>query len=429
MDDTVPLADSLPLCPDLSIPNSSTPLDWDNAASCCWVCSVLCCCFPLCYPCYLSRTARRRSKREKKQTLLHSQTRTRNERGQEAYRRSEPVETGQTRVTTTMTSEQSTGTSGYATLLSRQGTLHTLLPNVHQSQIQESLVRNIDSSSRKNINAVLISTKAAGKFLRDSQLSELFQGFAIQEKHKSDPNHELFIHYEDLKKPPSEVTYDKNDSFQLEFSFDSSPSYNFSQSCLQFTEDSEGNHDNLAQKPNIKRISYNMNNNSGQSHFLFNNNLEAITEECQGVFKTVGYVDVAESHFSARVFVTAENDPMHQVCVDPMQLASDYCRQLAVSDLIVIIVGQEDRAELNNLPGQGLIGYISKYWAGFFPALLVEVGESAMEGGKLLDTFKGMFCNLERLAVQDTEEFSGQVFSAVARMLGQMGIRGLNRYL
>eukprot|EP00092_Neocalanus_flemingeri_P019414 GFUD01021028.1.p1 GENE.GFUD01021028.1~~GFUD01021028.1.p1 ORF type:complete len:428 (+),score=87.15 GFUD01021028.1:91-1374(+) len=427
MDDTVPLADSLPLCPDLSIPNSSTPLDWDNVASCCWVCSFLCCCFPLCYPCYLSRTSMMRSNREKNQTLLHSQMRSRNERGQEAYKRSEPVETGQTRITSTMTSEQSTGTSGYATLLSRKGTLHTLLPNVHQSQIKEALVKNFDSSS-KNINAVFLSTKAAEKFLRDSQLSELFQGVTIQEKQKSDID-ELLIHNEDLKIAPSEATsYDK-DTLQLDLSANSSHSYNFPHSCLQFTEESEGNQENSAKKPKTTRIRFGLNNNSEHTCFPVNNSLKTIPEECWEVFKTVGHVDVAESHFSARVFVTAENDPMHQVCVDPMQLASDYCRQLAVSDLIVIIVGQDDRAELNNLPGQGLIGYISKYWAGFFPALLVEVGESAMEGGKLLDTFKGMFCNLERLAVQDTEEFSGQVFSAVARMLGQMGIRGLNRYL
>eukprot|EP00092_Neocalanus_flemingeri_P101334 GFUD01129572.1.p1 GENE.GFUD01129572.1~~GFUD01129572.1.p1 ORF type:complete len:148 (+),score=51.31 GFUD01129572.1:65-445(+) len=125
----------------------------------------------------------------------------------------------------------------------------------------------------------------------------------------------------------------------------------------------------------------------------------------------------------------AENDPRHQACVDPLQLASDYSRQLAVSDLIVIIVGQEDRAESNSLPEQGLVRYISEYWAGFFPALLVEVGDKAVVGGKLLATLRGAFCNMERLAVEDSEEFSGQVFSGMARMLGQVGTRGLNRYL
>eukprot|EP00092_Neocalanus_flemingeri_P019415 GFUD01021029.1.p1 GENE.GFUD01021029.1~~GFUD01021029.1.p1 ORF type:complete len:428 (+),score=102.12 GFUD01021029.1:91-1374(+) len=427
MDDTVPLADSLPLCPDLSIPNSSTPLDWDNAASCCWVCSFLCCCFPLCYPCYLSRTSMMRSNREKNQTLLDSQMRSRNDKGQEAYKRSEPVETGQTRITSTMTSEQSTGTSGYATLLSRKGTLHTLLPNVHQSQIKEALVKNFDSSS-KNINAVFLSTKAAEKFLRDSQLSELFQGVTIQGKQNSDID-ELLIQNEDMKIAPTEVTsYDK-DSLQLDLSSNSSHSYNFPQSCLQFTEESEGNQENSTQKPNTKRISFSLNNDIEHSCFPINNNLETIPEESWEVFKTVGHVDVAESYFSARVVVIAENDPRHQVCVDHMQLTSDYCRQLAVSDIIVIIVGQDDRAESNSLPEQGLIRYISKYWAGFFPALLVEVGDKAVEGGKLLETLRGVFCNIERLFVEDSEELSGQVFSGMARMLGQMGTRGLNRYL
>ena len=89
----------------------------------------------------------------------------------------------------------------------------------------------------------------------------------------------------------------------------------------------------------------------------------------------------------------------------------------------MIIVAKEDRNEL----GGGLIRYISQYWAGFFPALFVEVGREKKAIDTLFDTLSEVFCKVERLAVQDTEEMGGQVFSAVARMLGKMGIGGLNR--
>ena len=183
MNNTPHSVDSLPLCPQLCVPPPSTTSDWGSAARRCWTCSVLCCCFPACYPCYLSKTARKRRKIGKKKPMNNSQTKKRSEKGHKAYKKSQPVETGQARVTSTMTSEQSTGTSGNGTLLSRKGTLHSVLPNVQPNEIQETFLNKVDNL-RKEINTIFISTDAATKFLRLFQLSELLQAVEVSENQK-----------------------------------------------------------------------------------------------------------------------------------------------------------------------------------------------------------------------------------------------------
>ena len=142
MKSTIPKDEPPPICPPFSLPSSSS-----DSSNLCWACSIFCCCFPLCYPCYLSRTLRKRNKMKKKLPRHHSQDRKRSRKGQEDYRRSNPFKSDKSRLTSTMNSEQSTGTSGYGTLLSRKGTLVTVIPNVDSAHIQEALLRRLDSSS------------------------------------------------------------------------------------------------------------------------------------------------------------------------------------------------------------------------------------------------------------------------------------------
>ena len=122
--------------------------------------------------------------------------------------------------------------------------------------------------------------------------------------------------------------------------------------------------------------------------------------------------------------VTAEIVPPNMASLDHVQeVANIYCRQLVKSDLLVLIVREEDGAQFRR---RGLINYISKYWAGFFPVLLVEVGTKDKEGDILLDTLSKVFLDVERLSLSDNDQVAGEVFSAMARFVGKRGIGGIN---
>ena len=98
----------------------------------CWTCSILCCCFPLCYPCYLSKTLRERRQRKK---LWISRNLFGRNRGKYDI----------TRGTCTMNSEQSSGTSGYETL-SRRGTLVSGSPTLDMYKVNQDVWRELEVS-------------------------------------------------------------------------------------------------------------------------------------------------------------------------------------------------------------------------------------------------------------------------------------------
>ena len=390
-------------CPPLSLSPPSTP-DWDNMTNMCWTCSILCCCFPLCYPCYLSKTARKMNK-WKKQPSYNSQARKRNEKGQKDYRRSEPLSTDKARVTSTMNSEQSTGTSGYGTLLSRKGTLVSVLPNVDPTQIQEAFFKKVENNSRKDISALFLATEAAATFLNDCLISDLLQKLPPTEPKKSTAD-KIFEEVMDEG---------KNDSSQFDLSFNST--FNFSQSCLLQFEDSSCEHQDAFP---ILPTSYGFDIEKDDS--VFDSDLDTI--ESLKLFENCGHVDVSVSNIAARVNVTAEIVPPNMASLDHVQeVANIYCRQLVKSDLLVLIVREEDGAQFRR---RGLVNYISKYWAGFFPVLLVEVGTKDKERDILLDTLSKVFLDVERLSLSDNDQVAGEVFSAMARLVGKRGIGGIN---
>ena len=167
----------------------------------------------------------------KKQALSNTVTKKRNERGQKAYRRSMPVEIGQGRVSSTMTSEQSTGTSGYAALFSRKGTLHSVQPKVQNTLVKVNDLNKADIF-RAEFRTVFVSTSSAHSFLNIAKLSELIQLASSNDNVLSES-----LKVSGNRKKSFEVTND-NDSLLSGFSYDSSPRYNFSQNFPLLTEDS-----------------------------------------------------------------------------------------------------------------------------------------------------------------------------------------------
>jgi len=365
-----------------------------------------------------------------------------------------PVDVCQGRVSSTMTSEQSTGTSGYATLLSRKGTLHSVEPNVHNTLVKEDVLNKARiEMCRTEFSALFVSTRSAESFLNLAKLSGLVQVASRNARMQAESSK---VSEDRLKS--CEVT---NDSLLCGLSFNSSPSYDFSQNFSQLTEDSSKSNETSSPSFSVPRMSslplahsaspvsiensshsYNFSRTylllaedspEGEDNLIkseeigsANNSKESYSfssecsEEESQVVEHVGYVDVSETNITCRIAVTTEVDPATLAHVDHVQLSSSYSRQLAVTDLVVIMVDQEDREVC-----RGLVKYISRYWAGFFPALLVEVSREEERGDTLVDTLSEVFCSVERLGVQGVEEGGGKIFSTIARMLSMKRVAGI----
>lgn len=137
----------------------------------CWASAFLCCCLPLCYPCYFSRVKSTRKRLRKSQKFFQ---------GKNFQTTFNPSKTGFT--TSTMRSEGSTGIRGNGTLLSRTDTIQTLLPNINIQKIQDMCFKAATTNrTRKDIVAVFIATDASMIFLQQCQLVELlFKNASLQ---------------------------------------------------------------------------------------------------------------------------------------------------------------------------------------------------------------------------------------------------------
>ena len=118
---------------------------------------------------------------------------------------------------------------------------------------------------------------------------------------------------------------------------------------------------------------------------------------------------------SVRVFATLEVSRENGNCLDPVLLANTYCRQLAKTNMVVLMMTQKDIAEFKR---RGLLEYIRKYWAGYFSVLFVYIGSRIrfIEEDHLTDTLGRVFGFVETLYVEDDSKMAGNVFSALARM-------------
>jgi len=360
--------ESLALCPFSSAKNTS---------SICWTCSILCCCLPICYPCYLSHTLRERSKKKK---LVISRKMC-----QANYRQ----KLDEKRVTSTMKSEQSTGTSGYETLLSRKGTLVSLQPNLDKSRIHQAVVNTLETNNRTNISAIFVATDAAHSFLNFCQTSELLQNCPMQNKSRVEISEE-----HNPEETLSRLSYNS--------------SYSFSQLHLHLDNDLLND---LEKGSKMNKC-----------EVLKNGNHEGTTVkefDKEDLFRYSGYVDVSEQSTATCVCVTLEVSREDTQNLDPVQLANAYCRQLlAESNFVVLMMSEKDRDRVKFLR-KGLLDYVSNYWAGYFSVLYVEIGRRVKvtdEDNMLLGNLERIFGCVETLSVEDDSKLAGSVFSALARM-------------
>jgi len=392
--------DDLILCPSVSTMSGTTSL--------CWTCSIMCCCFPFCYPCYLSKTMRKRSKRK---TLPSYR-----EANQEGHKRSDPWKATNARVTTTMSSQQSTGTSGYGTLLSRKGTLVSLQPNMKKWQIQKALLGSqIENKTRRNISALFVATEASASFLSYWESSELLQGLSVQKNYNFLPREVNDIPV------PAQIDHEvdvKCSSSRSNLSSDSS--YSFSQLCLHLDEEASRD---LGTSSKMSRFSVNIKSdkkdNQGRMNYKDNEGIHYDFDK-EGLFRGTGHVDVSEDTVPARIFTALEVYREDTRYLDPVQLANTFCRQLAKTDLVVVMVTEKDRAKFER---KGLLDYVSKYWSGFFKVLLVDIGRNVHEGDMLLHTLGQSFGCVKVLGVEDGSNIAGKVFSTVARIGIESGLK------
>jgi len=288
---------NLTLCPSVSLKKGRTNL--------CWTCSMLCCCFPLCYPCYLSRTLRERRQRRK---LRISRNMWGGNRGQHV----------ETRAAGTMTSEQSTVTSGYGTLLSRRGTLISTPPNLDAYKVNKDVYSKLDNTSRQSISAIFAATEVAESFLASCQYSELLQNFPAQKLSRTVDS--------DVENNTVEVDIFKEVSGSSIDRLLSDSSYSFSQLHLHLTDDFLGRSE-MSFKVNKSKLDH------GGDNVTMNGDFDR-----EGLFRYSGHVDVAEYDMSVRVFATLEVRRENGNCLDPIVLANTYCRQLAKTSMVVLMM-------------------------------------------------------------------------------------------
>merc|ERR1712142_75702 len=369
--------ESLTLCPFSSSKNTT---------SICWTCSMLCCCLPICYPCYLTHTLRERSKKKK---LVISRKLCQANYGHKSDKK---------RVTPTMKSEQSTGASGYETLLSRKGTLVSLQPNLDKSRIHQAVVNTLETNYRTNISAIFVATDAAHSFLNFCQTSELLQNCPMQNKSRAEKSE--FTN--------SIICSEEHNHEETLSRLSNNSSYSFSQLYLHL------NNDLLNDLEKGSKMN--------KCEVLKNGNHEGTTVkefDKEGLFRDSGYVDVSEQSTATRVCVTLEVSRENIQNLDPVQLANAYCRQLlAKSNVVVLMMSEKDRDRVKFLR-KGLLGYVSKYWAGYFSVLYVEIDRRVKvtdEDNMLLGSLERIFGCVETLSVKDDSKLAGSVFSALARM-------------
>jgi len=150
---------------------SKTTTKKSKVCGLCWASAFMCCCLPLCYPCYFSRVKSTRKRLRKSHKFFQ---------GKNFQTASKPGKTGFT--TSTMRSEGSTGIRGNGALLSRTDTNQTLLPNINIQKIQDLCFKAATTNRRrKDIVAVFIATDASMIFLQQCQLVELlFKDASLQ---------------------------------------------------------------------------------------------------------------------------------------------------------------------------------------------------------------------------------------------------------
>ena len=297
-----------------------------------------------------------------------------------------------------MNSEQSTGTSGYETL-SRKGTL-VLGPHIlDKYKVNQDVLRKLENTSRQCVSATFIATDVAESFLASCQYSELLQNLPAPYKSR--------IEDSEVKDDISKADISKKVSGSSIDSFFSNSSYSFSQLHLYLTEDYSGDFE-MSSKVNKRR------SGQGGDKDIFKETMHS-SYDSEGLFRYSGHVDVAETTMSVRVFATLEVTRENSHCSDPIVLANTYCRQLAKSNMVVLMLTEKNIAEFKR---RGLLEYIRKYWAGYFSVLLVVIGSKirVIEEDQLIYNLGKVFSCVETLYVEDDSKMAGHVFSALARM-------------
>jgi len=361
---------NIALCPSVSLQKGTTHL--------CWTCSIMCCCFPLCYPCYLSKTLRKRKQRKKLRI-------SRNKGGGNRGKYEEP------QGTCTMYSKQSTGTSGYGTLLSRKGTLVSISPNLDTYyKVNKDVFSKLENTSRQSISAIFLATEVAESFLASCQYSELLQNFPAPKLSRTvNSDVENNTIEEDISKKIS-------GSSSIDSLFSNS-SYSFSQLHLHLTDDFLGQSE-MSKLDQGGDINVNMDGDFDKA----------------GLFRFSGHVDVGENTMSVRVLATLEVSRENINCKDPVVLANIYCRQLVKTNIVVLMITEKDIAAFKK---RGLLEYIRKYWAGYFSVLFVYIGSRIrVFEDHLIDTLGRVFGLVETIYLEDDSKMAGYVFSALARM-------------
>jgi len=310
--------------PKVSLSSFNTS-SYDKSCGICWMCTFICCCLPLCYPCYFTKIRRTR-KQYRKSQIHHSYYHP----GFKGCFTSFPMKPG-----------KSTGISGYGTLLSRNDTAQSLLPNIDFLKLQDMYLRGTNRRLRKDVSVIFIPTNSSTLFLHECQSSGLLckeeTGSKIMSDQSSDPVLDAF------------------------------------------NEDSR----------------------------------YSVLKDA--VFNYLGYVDVSEDNIASRVYVKGESiaslyNPY------PSELADIYCRQLAKTDMIVLLVDENDEIKM-----QGLIDFVSAYWAGYFPLLLVSKGG----GKKHITAFITKVFKSIHVVKQDGGSLRAKLFSSVIKVMNRIRVTGL----
>eukprot|EP00092_Neocalanus_flemingeri_P000469 GFUD01000499.1.p1 GENE.GFUD01000499.1~~GFUD01000499.1.p1 ORF type:complete len:859 (+),score=220.76 GFUD01000499.1:44-2620(+) len=136
-----------------------------------WKCCFLCFCLPICYPCYLTRTIRRRLKDEERKIV---------EEGGLVF-------TGQVEVNSALSSKHSTLHSKHSTLRSKQSTL----PSKHstlQSNPRPPDGKDNPSTEHLSMNVIILQSGSSSKLLKFIQESKLLT--KLDDKESSNTNSE-----------------------------------------------------------------------------------------------------------------------------------------------------------------------------------------------------------------------------------------------
>merc|ERR1712179_25789 len=284
------------------------------------------------------------------------------------------------------------------TLLSRKGTLVSSPPNLDTQKVNNDVLSRLEPTSRQNISAIFVATEVAESFLDYCQYSGLLLNFPAQNKSSTvDTN----VENDTVKLDISKKISDSSNQ-----SLTSNSSYSFSQLHLHLTDDFLGQSE-MSSRGSKSKL------DQGGEKDIINVSMQGDFDH-EGLFKYCGHVDVAEYPMSVRVLATLEVRRDNSNCVDPSVLANTYCRQLAKSNMVVLMMTEKEIAEFKR---RGLLEYIRKYWAGYFSVLFVYIGSRrVIEEDNLIDTLGRLFGFLETIYVEDDSKMAGDVFSALARM-------------